>query len=107
MATIAPITLGDVALWSHGLHASVVAVGSHVDATPQGHVTPGAIWPYGAIWGHRAFCPYGPYEHVEWALQNVTDTSTADSTTHRAVSWGPYGGPRVVAAPETRIYVAL
>jgi hypothetical protein len=47
------------------------------------------------------------YEHVEWALQNVTDTSTADSTTHRAVGWGPYGGPRVVAAPETRIYVTL
>ena len=50
---------------------------------------------------------HGPNEHVEWALQNVTDTSTADSTTHRAVSWGPYVAPRVVAAPETRIYVAL
>ena len=73
----------------------------------RGHVTPGAIWPYGAIWGHRAFCPYGPNEHVEWALQNVTDTSTADSTTHRAVSWGPYGPPRAVVAPETRMYVAF
>ena len=104
MATIAPITLGDVALWSHGLHASVLAVESHVNATPQGSRN---AWCHLAIWRHRAFCPYGPYEHVEWALQNVTDTSTADSTTHRAVSWGPYGGPRVVAAPETRIYVTL
>ena len=51
--------------------------------------------------------PYGPYEHVEWALQNVTDTSTAGSITHRAVSWGPYGPPRAVVAPETRMYVAF
>ena len=57
--------------------------------------------------GHIRGMAHGPNEHVEWALQNVTDTSTADSTTHRAVSWGPYGAPRVVAAPETRIYVTL
>ncbi len=53
--------------------------------------------------GHTA----SPYEHVEWALQRVTATSTADSTTHRAVSWGPYGPPRAVVAPETRMYVAF
>ena len=35
MATIAPITLGDVALWSHGLHASVLAVGSHVNGAAR------------------------------------------------------------------------
>jgi hypothetical protein len=53
--------------------------------------------------GHTA----APYEHAEWALQRVTATSTADSTTHRAVSWGPYGAPRAVVAPETRVYVTF
>ena len=53
----------------------------------------------GHIWGMA----HGPNEHVEWALQNVTETSTADSTTYRAVSWGPYGAPRAVVAAETRI----
>jgi hypothetical protein len=53
--------------------------------------------------GHTA----APYEHAEWALQRVTATSTADSTTHRAVSWGPYRGPRAVVAPESRVYVTF
>ena len=60
MATIAPITLGDVALWSHGLHASVLAVGSHVNATPQGSRN---AWCHLAIWRH-IYGAIGRFAHM-------------------------------------------
>jgi hypothetical protein len=41
-------------------------------------------------------------EHVEWALQKVTDATIACPINHRALGLGPYGTPRAVAAPVTR-----
>ena len=40
-------------------------------------------------------------EHVEWALQKVTDATTPCPINHRALDLGPYGTPRAVAAPVT------